>query len=142
MANVNVFGRTDSSTAKCHRTRGITRKTAPPPGSHVFQRNGTSFKLSQHFTGTNVLTKFHEDWTINVTPRVKTSTPPGSYVFQPTGTIFNLFHDDWTTNVASRVLSRKTATLPGSHFHEDWTINVNVDDGQRTTDKGDQISSP
>ncbi|KAH3846332.1 hypothetical protein DPMN_088632 [Dreissena polymorpha] len=62
--------------------------TSPPPGGHVFQRTGTIFELNQHIlhedvkcdffgfsrgiNGTNVLTKFHEDQTINVASRVFT----------------------------------------------------------------------
>ncbi|KAH3801317.1 hypothetical protein DPMN_154965 [Dreissena polymorpha] len=125
----------------------LTRKTARPHGGHVFHSTGTIFELVQDFIGTHVLTKFHEDWTKNVTSRVltrKTATPPGGHVFQPTGTIFK-YH--WTKNVTSRVLTRKTATPPGGHvfqptgtifelvqdiigthvltkFHEDRTINV------------------
>ncbi|KAH3825304.1 hypothetical protein DPMN_127178 [Dreissena polymorpha] len=93
---------------------------------------------AQNIIGTNILTKFHEDWTINVTSRVltrKTATPPSSFC-----------HEDWTINVASRVLTRfyyshirKNAPLLESHgfqandiietnlltkFHEDLTINV------------------
>ncbi|KAH3778743.1 hypothetical protein DPMN_180214 [Dreissena polymorpha] len=64
------------------------RKTAPPTGRHVFQQTGTTFKLNQHiiktniltnfelnqdFIGTKLLTKFHEDWTINVASRVFTN---------------------------------------------------------------------
>ncbi|KAH3704925.1 hypothetical protein DPMN_079986, partial [Dreissena polymorpha] len=104
--------------------------------------------------GTHLLTKFHEDWKINVASRVLTSKnapPPGSHVFQPTGIIFNLFqdsismnlltkfHEDRTVNVASR---GKNALPLESHvfqaniilniietnlltkFNEDWTINV------------------
>ncbi|KAH3852397.1 hypothetical protein DPMN_094904 [Dreissena polymorpha] len=63
-------------------------KTAPPTGGHVFQRTGTTFKLNQHITknkvltnfeldrdfiGTKLLTKFHEDRTINVASRVFTN---------------------------------------------------------------------
>ncbi|KAH3841755.1 hypothetical protein DPMN_115234 [Dreissena polymorpha] len=124
-----------------------TRKTATPPGSHVFQPTGTIFELVQDIIRTNVLTKFHEDWTINLTFTVKTAPPPGGHVFLPTGTIFELvkdfigthaptkFHDDWTKNVTSRVLTRKTATPSGTQFHEDWTINVNVDAARQTTHK-------
>ncbi|KAH3791593.1 hypothetical protein DPMN_145081 [Dreissena polymorpha] len=69
-------------------SRVFTRKTAPPTGSHVFQRTGTTFELNQHIIkaniltnfeldrdiiGTNLLTKFHEDLTINVTSRVFTN---------------------------------------------------------------------
>ncbi|KAH3690303.1 hypothetical protein DPMN_191073 [Dreissena polymorpha] len=45
------------------------RKNAPPLGSHVFQANVTIFKLIQDIIETNLLTKFHEDWTINVASR-------------------------------------------------------------------------
>ncbi|KAH3823101.1 hypothetical protein DPMN_124899 [Dreissena polymorpha] len=81
---------------------------------HVFQPTGTIFELVQDIIRTNVLTKFHEDWTINLTSTVKTAPPPGGHVFLPTGTIFKLvknfigthvptkFHDDWTKNVTSR----------------------------------------
>ncbi|KAH3803835.1 hypothetical protein DPMN_132103 [Dreissena polymorpha] len=62
----------------------LTRKNAPPPGghvfhptgiilnSHVFQANVTIFKLIQDIIETNLLTKFYEDWTINVASRVLT----------------------------------------------------------------------
>ncbi|KAH3709243.1 hypothetical protein DPMN_068705 [Dreissena polymorpha] len=92
---------------------------------------------------TNLLTKCHEDWAINVASRVltrfyyshiwKNAPPPGDY-----------FHEDWTINVASRV---KNAPTHDSHvfqanvtvlkliqdiigtnlltkFHEDQKINV------------------
>ncbi|KAH3847248.1 hypothetical protein DPMN_089567 [Dreissena polymorpha] len=153
------------------------------------KRKSTIFKLIQDIIQTNLLTKFHEDWTINVASRVltrKTAPPPGGHVFSPIWTIFELvrdinatnvlikFHDDWAKIVTSRVFIRNTALPPGSHLHEDWasnvtstvftslklsrgingtnvltkfhedqTINVasrvftrqNVDDGRRTTDK-------
>ncbi|KAH3829902.1 hypothetical protein DPMN_103133 [Dreissena polymorpha] len=88
------------------------KKTAPPPGAHVFQPIGTIFELIKDITWTvdtllisknilppdiirtNVLTKFHEDWTVNVTSRVLTrkNTPnSGSHVFLPAITIFELF---------------------------------------------------
>ncbi|KAH3895265.1 hypothetical protein DPMN_019426 [Dreissena polymorpha] len=70
-----------------------------PPCGHVFQQTRTIFKLTQYIIKTN-LTKFHEDWTINVTLRVKNVLPTGSH-----------FHEDQTINVAFI-------------FHEDWTINV------------------
>ncbi|KAH3893444.1 hypothetical protein DPMN_017591 [Dreissena polymorpha] len=43
----------------------IRLKNAPPLGSHVFQANVTIFELFQDVIETNILTKFHEDWTIN-----------------------------------------------------------------------------
>jgi len=138
------------------------RKTAPPPGSHVFQQTRTIFKLIRDIVRTNVLTKFHEDWTINVTSRVltrfyyshirKTAPPLGGHVFHPTETIFELvqdfigthvptkFHEDWTKNVTSRVLTRfylshirKTAPPPGSHvFQQTRTIFKLIRDIIRT----------
>ncbi|KAH3728248.1 hypothetical protein DPMN_054201 [Dreissena polymorpha] len=53
-------------------SRVLTRKNAPNPRSHVFQRTETNFTLIQDFIGTNLLTKFHEDWTINVASSVLT----------------------------------------------------------------------
>ncbi|KAH3872245.1 hypothetical protein DPMN_035460 [Dreissena polymorpha] len=44
-------------------------KNAPPFGGHVFQANVTIFELIQDIIETNLLTKFHEDWTINVASR-------------------------------------------------------------------------
>ncbi|KAH3844653.1 hypothetical protein DPMN_086912 [Dreissena polymorpha] len=54
--------------------------TAPPPGGHLHKDWAsnvtstvfTSFELSRGINGTNVLTKFHEDQTINVDSRVFT----------------------------------------------------------------------
>ncbi|KAH3822585.1 hypothetical protein DPMN_124369 [Dreissena polymorpha] len=48
------------------------RKNAPTLGSHVFQANVTNFEFIQDIIETNLLTKFHEDWTINVASRVLT----------------------------------------------------------------------
>ncbi|KAH3869775.1 hypothetical protein DPMN_032946 [Dreissena polymorpha] len=54
-------------------------KNAPPPGAHVFEPTGTIFEIAQDIIGTNlltngknVLTKFHEVWTINVASRLFT----------------------------------------------------------------------
>ncbi|KAH3700878.1 hypothetical protein DPMN_075859 [Dreissena polymorpha] len=147
-------------------SRVLTRKNATPPCSH-FHEHWTKFyytlkpyKVNCHapwrpyIIGTHVLTKFHEDWTKNVTSR-ETATPPGSHVFQPTRTIFELvqdiiitnvltkFHENWTINVTSR----ENCSPPGGHvfhptgtmfelvqdfigthvptkFHADWTKNV------------------
>ncbi|KAH3699688.1 hypothetical protein DPMN_074648 [Dreissena polymorpha] len=74
--------------AKIVTSRVFTRKTAQPTGGNVFQRTGTTFELNQHiiktniltnfklgrdFIGAKLLTKFHEDVTINVASRVFTS---------------------------------------------------------------------
>ncbi|KAH3710987.1 hypothetical protein DPMN_070485 [Dreissena polymorpha] len=131
----------------------------PPPGSHVFLLIQTIFKLKCCIQEihvfppimtifklkTHVLTKFHEDWTKNVTSRVftcfhyihiqKTAPPPGGHVFSPIWTIFELvrdinktyvltkFHDDWEKIVTSRVFIRNTNPPPGGHvFQRTGTI--------------------
>ncbi|KAH3820961.1 hypothetical protein DPMN_122714 [Dreissena polymorpha] len=108
-----------------------SRKNVPPFGSHYWTINVTNRvnKRCGHknvlppgcpldIIRTNILTKFHEDWTKNVTSRLltrKNCPHPGDHVFQRTGAIFELiqdiFHEDWTINVNSR----PTATPPGSH---------------------------
>ncbi|KAH3748688.1 hypothetical protein DPMN_183137 [Dreissena polymorpha] len=89
----------------------LTEKNAPPLGGHVFQANVTIFKLIQDIIYANLLTIFHQDWTINVGPLEKNAPPPGGYVFQPTGIIFDLVQDIIGMNLLTK-------------FHEDWTINV------------------
>ncbi|KAH3798890.1 hypothetical protein DPMN_152493 [Dreissena polymorpha] len=84
----NVLTNFHNDWAKIVTSRVFTRKTAPPTGGHVFQRTGTTFELNQHiiktniltnfelnqdFIGTKLLTKFHEDWPINVASRVFTN---------------------------------------------------------------------
>ncbi|KAH3706703.1 hypothetical protein DPMN_066091 [Dreissena polymorpha] len=116
------------------------RKNAPPLGSHVFQANVTIFEHIQDIIQTNLLTIFHEDWTIYVASRVltrKNAPPPGGHVFQPTGIIFELFQDIIGMNLLTK-------------FHADWTINVaareltrqmlTAHDARRT--KSDHKSSP
>ncbi|KAH3749064.1 hypothetical protein DPMN_183554 [Dreissena polymorpha] len=134
-------------------TKVLKRETFPPPGGHIFQRTKTILKLNLVIIRTNVLNKFHEDWTINVTPRVltsKTTPPPVGHVFQRTGSILELsrdiirtnvltnFHKDWTKNETSRVskmfyhshVLKKYAPPTGRYtnvltkFYEDSTINV------------------
>ncbi|KAH3890137.1 hypothetical protein DPMN_014209 [Dreissena polymorpha] len=114
-------------------------ENAPPLGSHVFPANATIFKVIQDIIRTNLLTKFHEDRTINILlySHIGKNAPPlGSHVFPAK------FHEDWKINVASILLIRfyyshirKNAPPPGGHvfqptgiifelFHEDLTINV------------------
>ncbi|KAH3890045.1 hypothetical protein DPMN_014113 [Dreissena polymorpha] len=86
--------------AKIVTSRVFTRKTAPPPSSHVIELTRTSFELYSHIKETNVLTKFHENWAKNVTSRVftcfhyihkeKNAPPTDGHVFSPTWTIFKL----------------------------------------------------
>ncbi|KAH3865870.1 hypothetical protein DPMN_028914 [Dreissena polymorpha] len=97
------------------------RKNVPPLGSHVFQAKDTIFELIKDISGMNLLTKFHEDQTINVASRVltrfyyshirKNALPLGSHVFQANVTIFELIQDIIETNLLTK-------------FHENWTINV------------------
>ncbi|KAH3854854.1 hypothetical protein DPMN_097412 [Dreissena polymorpha] len=147
-------------------TNLLTKKNAPPPGSHVFQPTGIIFEHFQDIIGMNLLTKFHEDRTVNVASRVltrfyysrirKNAPPLGSHVFQANIIIFELiqdiietnlmtkFHEDWTINVASRVLTsahaqkipnannniqlvyKEKCPAPAGHtnFHDDRKINV------------------
>ncbi|KAH3720170.1 hypothetical protein DPMN_063064 [Dreissena polymorpha] len=107
------------------------KKNAQPLGSHVFQANVTIFELNQDIIETNLLTKFHEDWTINVASRVltrKNALPPCGHVFQPTSIIFELIQDIIGMNLLTkfhedRVLTRKNAQPLGSHvFQANVTI--------------------
>ncbi|KAH3832144.1 hypothetical protein DPMN_105421 [Dreissena polymorpha] len=114
-------------------SRVLTRKIDPPLGSHVFQANIIIFKLIQDIIETNLLTKFHKDWTINVASR-KNAPPPGGHVFKATKTIFELiqdsigtnlltkFYDDRKINVTSRVLTRKNAPPRGGHVFQPTSI--------------------
>ncbi|KAH3736029.1 hypothetical protein DPMN_042589 [Dreissena polymorpha] len=114
------------------------RKNAPPPGGHVFQAT-----LLQDMTWTNLLTKFHDDRTINIASRVltrKNATPPWwPYIIRPNH--LTKFHDNRKINVISSALIRKNApppatetilelikdivgTNPLTQFHLDRKINV------------------
>ncbi|KAH3804664.1 hypothetical protein DPMN_132952 [Dreissena polymorpha] len=82
--------------------------TAPPTGGHVFHRTGTTFELNQHIIKTDIKTKLHEDWALNVT----------STVFELDRDIIgtNLltkFHEDRTMSVASRVFTNKCGWTDG-----------------------------
>ncbi|KAH3816641.1 hypothetical protein DPMN_118159 [Dreissena polymorpha] len=96
--------------------------TAPPPWRPCLLPIRTIFKPNRHIQKTHVLTKFHEDWTKNVTYLVKNCPAPWRYVFSPFWTSFELFHDDWA--------KLNTAPPPGGHTNiltkgdEDWASNV------------------
>ncbi|KAH3885175.1 hypothetical protein DPMN_009166 [Dreissena polymorpha] len=128
-------------------------KTAPPTGNHVFQWTGTTFELDQHIIKTDiytndifqtrsryhwdkiyVLTKFHEDRTINVASRVftnkcgRTKTTKAHLSNQcdgktdgqktapsPWQPFLTKFHENWAKNVTSRV---KTAPPTGGHVFQ------------------------
>ncbi|KAH3796649.1 hypothetical protein DPMN_150218 [Dreissena polymorpha] len=100
-------------------------KNAPPPGGHLHENltiNVASrknapphkcqvFLTNRHIIGLNLLTKFHEDRTMNVASRVLTrfyysniriNAPSlGSHVFQANTNLPTKFHGDWTINAAS-----------------------------------------
>ncbi|KAH3717577.1 hypothetical protein DPMN_060370 [Dreissena polymorpha] len=121
------------------------RKNAPPLGSHVFQANVTIFELIQYIIKTNLLTKFHEDWTINVASRERTRQMLTSHFRTDPRYHWEKFSDQEN---ASRVLTKKNAPTPRcqsycqptgiifefvqdiigmnflTEFHEDRTINV------------------
>ncbi|KAH3700451.1 hypothetical protein DPMN_075427 [Dreissena polymorpha] len=99
-------------------SRNLQAKNALPPFEHVFQPTGIIFELVQDIIGMNLLTDFHDDWTINVASRVLTRFNY-SHVFHTNVTIINLiqdiietnhltkFHEDWTISVVSRVITRQ-----------------------------------
>ncbi|KAH3895817.1 hypothetical protein DPMN_019984 [Dreissena polymorpha] len=64
-------------------------KNAPPPGGHIFQQTRTIFEIIHNIISTIVLTKFHEDLTINMTSKVLTRKKYKINV--PTK-----FHGDWS----------------------------------------------
>ncbi|KAH3734006.1 hypothetical protein DPMN_040445 [Dreissena polymorpha] len=83
-------------------------KNVPTPGDHVFQATGTIFEV-QDIIGTNLLTKFHDDRTINMASTVltrKNATPPWRPYIINTNLVTK-FHEDWTINVPSRELTRQ-----------------------------------
>ncbi|KAH3880351.1 hypothetical protein DPMN_004265 [Dreissena polymorpha] len=95
----------------------LTKENAPPPGDHVFQATITIFKLVQDIFEMNLMTKFHEDWTINVASKTKFFNRPEPFFYTSKislkPNILTKFHEDWTINVTLRVLTRKM--LAGSH---------------------------
>ncbi|KAH3748834.1 hypothetical protein DPMN_183290 [Dreissena polymorpha] len=121
----NILTNFYDDSAKIVTSRVFTRKTAPPPGSHLIQLTGSIFELNSHIKQTNVLTKFHENWAKTVTSRVftcfhyihieKNAPPTGGHVFSLIWTIFEHAREKIVT---SRVFTRKTALPPGSHFSE------------------------
>ncbi|KAH3846228.1 hypothetical protein DPMN_088527 [Dreissena polymorpha] len=133
----------DSYIAPLPMVMGMGLKNALPTGGHVFQASGIIFELIQDIIGTNLLTKFHDDRTINVASRVlkrdyticyiKNAPPPGGHVFLATDTIFKLiqdiirthlltkFHEDRKINVASRPYKEK-CPAPGGHIFQPTSI--------------------
>ncbi|KAH3692883.1 hypothetical protein DPMN_193219 [Dreissena polymorpha] len=93
-----------------------------------FNRPEPFFNSSQDIIGTNLLTKFHEDPTINVAATAKNVTSRVGHAFLPIRHIqkthvLTKFHEDWTKNVTTRVFTcfhyihiEKNAPPPGGHI--------------------------
>ncbi|KAH3867343.1 hypothetical protein DPMN_030469 [Dreissena polymorpha] len=136
----NVTSRETNVLTKFHEdwTKNVTsRKTAPPPGGHVFSPIWTIFELIRDINKTNVLTKFHDDWANSVTSRVftrNTAPPPGGHLNQhiiKTNILANFelsrgiigknvltkFHEDRIRNVASRVFTMQMLTTNARRTH-------------------------
>ncbi|KAH3704994.1 hypothetical protein DPMN_080056 [Dreissena polymorpha] len=130
--NQHFFDSLEINVASRVLTSYIT-KNAPAHCGHVFQAIGTIFELVQDIIRTNVLTKFHKDWTINVTFKVVRKAQTLSIFLH----IQDIFHEDWTINVTFRVLTsfhyRYMENAPWwqytietnlqTKFHEDPTMN-------------------
>ncbi|KAH3872384.1 hypothetical protein DPMN_035600 [Dreissena polymorpha] len=65
----------------------------------------------QNLIGTNLLTKFHDDRTINVASIEKNTRSLAAMFYKPTKTIFKLIQDNFGTNLVTKL-------------HEDLTLNV------------------
>ncbi|KAH3790821.1 hypothetical protein DPMN_169029 [Dreissena polymorpha] len=91
---------------------------AMPPAGHVFKPTGTIFVLVQDIIGTNLLTKFHEDRTINVASRLLTKKmsrpPPWCQCFSTNRNHFKLVQDIIRTNL----LTKKNAPHPGGNVFQ------------------------
>ncbi|KAH3834831.1 hypothetical protein DPMN_108164 [Dreissena polymorpha] len=104
---------------KCGRIEGRRTKTDPktsPDCSAIFQ-------LVRDNNKTNVLNKFHDDYTNNVTSRVLTRKraqhPLDAISCIQETNVLTKFHENWAKNV----ISRKTALPTGGHvFSPIWTI--------------------
>ncbi|KAH3794276.1 hypothetical protein DPMN_147807 [Dreissena polymorpha] len=85
------------------------------------ESNVTIFELIQDIIETNLLTKFHEDWTIK-----KTAPPPSGHVFSPIWTIFELIRNINETNDLTKFHDWEklnTAPPPGGHVFQ-WTGTI------------------
>ncbi|KAH3863133.1 hypothetical protein DPMN_026111 [Dreissena polymorpha] len=79
---------------KCHEDLAKNVENCPTPDSHVFSLIKTIFKLNQNIHKSNVLTKFHDDWTKNFTSRETN--------------VLTKFHEDWAKNVSSEKTAPST----------------------------------
>ncbi|KAH3876340.1 hypothetical protein DPMN_000180 [Dreissena polymorpha] len=87
------------------------KMTPPPLVAMFFLPIRTIFELNRHIQKTPVLTKFHEDWTKNMTSRVKNCPALWRPYINKTN-VLTKFHDDWAKIVTSRVFTRNNAPPP------------------------------
>ncbi|KAH3858163.1 hypothetical protein DPMN_100783 [Dreissena polymorpha] len=140
---------TDLNHFRTLTSRMFTRKTALPTGGHLHEDwalNVTStFQTRRDIIWTNLLTKFHEDRTLNVASRVLTNkcgrtdegrTEDGqrlvtkAHLSNQETKILIKFRQNWAKNVTSRVFQcfhfihiEKNSPPTGSHvFSPIWTI--------------------
>ncbi|KAH3727226.1 hypothetical protein DPMN_053156 [Dreissena polymorpha] len=92
-------------------------KNVSPPVFLVFQTSNTIFKLVQDIIGTNLLTKFHEDRTINMTSRMITRVLTRKHTPLLVATFFNR---SVPFSTSFKISLKKVLTK----FHGNWTINV------------------
>ncbi|KAH3889365.1 hypothetical protein DPMN_013419 [Dreissena polymorpha] len=132
--------------AKIVTSRVLTRKTAQPTGGHLHEDwalnvTSTVLKLDRDIIGTNLLTKFHEDRTMNVASRVftdkcgrtddgqrpvtkaqlskQTDRQTDRRTDETETKVLTTFHE----NRAKNVTSRENAPPTGGHvFSPIWTI--------------------
>ncbi|KAH3814008.1 hypothetical protein DPMN_142484 [Dreissena polymorpha] len=99
----------------------------PPPGDHVFQATGTIFKHVYDIIGSHLLTKFHDDRTLNVASRVltKKNSPPPWRPYIIGTNLLTIFHEDRTIYVAFTApwWPYIIGTNLQTKFHDDWKIN-------------------
>ncbi|KAH3810410.1 hypothetical protein DPMN_138802 [Dreissena polymorpha] len=115
----------------------LTRIHSQTPGGHVFQQTGTIFEMIQDIIKTNVVTKCHDDWTINATSYGKKNAPPrcghiinvASRFFQQTKTIFELLQYIIETNLLTR---KNTPPHSGHVFHQTRIIFELIQDVIKT----------
>ncbi|KAH3811099.1 hypothetical protein DPMN_139502 [Dreissena polymorpha] len=141
-------------------------KNDPHPGGHLHddQTINVAFRVKNAWplsTITNLSTKFHENWTKDVTYREKCPPPPPcSHVFQSTRTICQFvqdiigknlltnFHEVRTINVAFRVLTRhyyghimKNAPPPGGHAFQATTTTFEMFYNDRTINVASRVKN-
>ncbi|KAH3820878.1 hypothetical protein DPMN_122627, partial [Dreissena polymorpha] len=116
--------RTINLASRVHNCKAILEKftTTWRP---CFIATATIFKLVHDIIKTNLLTKFHDDRTINVASRVKNAPPPRGHVFQPIRTIFKINGNNVASvNRANVDASQRTTKAITKAHHEHIAQNI------------------